>query len=167
MAFQHMALPSLSSPSLRVQLHPQLRDLDTVFSEFVQHNNNDVHNKHENKADDANAGACSSSMDTIDKLKMVNVESKSDTDISVLPVEMFLKIFSYLDESMLFQASKVSVQWQQILDSQQEMWKKFTKKRWPLLERKTETTNWLKVCYLVVILMFLLKIHSSHLFTDV
>lgn len=133
--------PVAQSSSSRMQ--PQLKDLNKFFSEFLENqNNNDTNEKIEKRAVAAKAKPCSKCTTTI-----VESEYKSDTHISVLPVEMLLKIFSNLNDITLFDVSQVSEQWKQILDTQQEMWKKYTLKRWPLLQRKTETTNWLKVAF--------------------
>lgn len=114
------------------------------------------HAQSENAAVKANIGSCSKS--TIPKSEVnskikpeantkVIPEVKSDTHISVLPVEMLSKVFSYLNTDALLKVSKVSQHWQRILDARQEFWKNLTTKRWPLLQRKTETKSWLKVRY--------------------
>lgn len=118
-------------------MQPQLKNLNKYFSEFLKNQNNNVTNE---KIEKRAVAAKVKPSTTI-----VESEYKSDTHISVLPVEMLLKIFSYLNDTTLFEASQVSEQWKQILDTQQEMWKKYTEKRWPLLQRNTESTNWLKV----------------------
>lgn len=70
----------------------------------------------------------------------------SNTHISVLPVEMLQKIFSFLkDDITLLEASNVNKQWRGILSTEDDLWKKFTNKRWPLFRNKTKSTNWYKV----------------------
>ncbi|KAG4071320.1 hypothetical protein HA402_004024 [Bradysia odoriphaga] len=65
--------------------------------------------------------------------------------INDLPVEILSKIFADLDDFSLLMAGKVSKRWKQIVIRQQLMWKHITEKRWPLLNRRTETTNWFKM----------------------
>lgn len=74
-----------------------------------------------------------------------NSEYQSNTHISKLPAEILLKIFSYLKEKTLVNVIQVSKHWRQVSDIQQEKWKKLTMKRWPLLQRTTEPSSWLKV----------------------
>lgn len=122
--------------------HPRLKDLNKFFSEFFEtDNNNQMHTKSDGYS--TVVEACSSKDTAAGESSTTIV--KSDTHISVLPVEMLLKIFSYLTDYTLIEVTRVSEQWKQILDTQQDMWRKYTTKRWPLLQRKTETTSWLKV----------------------
>lgn len=140
----------IDQPAVSTSKRIQLKDLSKFFSEGYKHT------KSENTTVKGNIGACSKGTipksDGNSKIKSENKseampEVTSDTHISVLPVEMLSKIFSYLNNDTLFEVSKVSQQWQRIIDNQtqQEGWKNLTTKRWPLLERKTETKSWLKV----------------------
>jgi len=112
---------------------PQLKDLSKIFHEFITDNNNETNANTEPQSSISNIPVAS------------DHSYSSDTEISVLPVEILLKIFSSLDDIMLLEVSKVSQQWQQIVESKQELWKTYTKKRWPLFRRKTGNTNWYKI----------------------
>lgn len=73
--------------------------------------------------------------------------NKSDKNIDALPVEVLLKIFSYLDDISLCNVSGVCKQWRKILETHtpQSMWKKYTKERWPLFQHVGFVSNWFQV----------------------
>lgn len=79
------------------------------------------------------------------RMNRVNAVGNGNAHINDLPPEILGKIFADLDEKSLIAASKVSKRWEQTVAAQQSKWKKITMKRWPLLDRKTETTNWFEV----------------------
>lgn len=85
---------------------------------------------------------------------------KSDTNVSVLPLEILQKIFAHLDDITLLTVSKVSKRWNEILRSDQRPWASFTKKRWPLFrvsytfmpDGSTKRINWYKVILKVILI---------------
>lgn len=74
-------------------------------------------------------------------------DDESQRQICALPVEVLLSIFSYLDDLSLWNASEVCKQWKRILEVHipQQMWKKYTKERWPLFQQISTIPNWLHV----------------------
>lgn len=66
---------------------------------------------------------------------------------SLIPVEVMLKIFAYLDDMSLWMASEVCKQWKQIIakNTAQSMWKSYIKQRWPLFESLAELPDWYKL----------------------
>ncbi|KAL7741252.1 hypothetical protein ACLKA6_015138 [Drosophila palustris] len=72
----------------------------------------------------------------------------SDKSItSLIPVEVMLKIFAYLDDMSLWMASEVCKQWNEIIakNTAQSMWKTYIKQRWPLFESLSEQPDWYKL----------------------
>lgn len=67
--------------------------------------------------------------------------------MKVLPVEVLLKIFSYLDDLSLWNAGETCKQWKNILElhTPQSMWKRYTKERWPLYQQISTIPNWFHV----------------------
>ncbi|GAB0095921.1 Ubiquitin-conjugating enzyme E2 [Sergentomyia squamirostris] len=67
--------------------------------------------------------------------------------IDLFPVEVLLKIFSYLDDISLWNASEVCLQWKRIIETHtsQTMWKKYTRERWPLLQQIATVPNWFEM----------------------
>ncbi|XP_037050086.1 uncharacterized protein LOC119084271 [Bradysia coprophila] len=116
------AQPSFPSTSRMSRTPLMLRDLNAFFGEGGQNRNNNIRGM---------------------IIQTTAVNGKKH--INDLPVEILSKIFADLDELSLFTAGKVSKRWKQIVISQQLMWKSITEKRWPLLFRRTETTNWFKM----------------------
>lgn len=109
---------------------------ENFFDEFMKNKDTEARNEHSRiKASSSIAIPITHSYDN----------AKSDTQISALPVEVMMKIFSLLDDITLFNVSKVSEQWKRIVESKQELWKAYTKKRWPLFQGREGTTNWFKV----------------------
>ncbi|KAH8262964.1 hypothetical protein KR044_002536 [Drosophila immigrans] len=72
-----------------------------------------------------------------------NNSNKSITHM--IPVEVMLKIFAYLDDISLWLASEVCKQWHDIIakNTAQSMWKSYIKQRWPLFESLAEQPD----CY--------------------
>ncbi|KAM8717295.1 hypothetical protein ACLKA7_004061 [Drosophila subpalustris] len=66
---------------------------------------------------------------------------------SLIPVEVMLKIFAYLDDMSLWMASEVCKQWNEIIakNTAQSMWKTYIKQRWPLFESLSEQPDWYKL----------------------
>lgn len=73
--------------------------------------------------------------------------SKATDTIAALPVEVLLKIFSYMDDISLSSVSQVCKQWHSILEAHtpQSLWQRYTKARFPLYHQITRTNNWFKV----------------------
>lgn len=76
-----------------------------------------------------------------------NITTKSENNITLLPVEIMVIIFSYLDDMSMWKASEVCKQWANILElnTSQMMWKKYLKERWPLFQCTVEVPNWFKM----------------------
>lgn len=72
-------------------------------------------------------------------------DAKSIT--SLIPVEVMLKIFAYLDDMSLWMASEVCKQWNEIIakNTAQSMWKSYIKQRWPLFESLSDQPDWYKL----------------------
>ncbi|XP_030382978.1 uncharacterized protein LOC115630516 [Scaptodrosophila lebanonensis] len=66
---------------------------------------------------------------------------------NMIPVEVMLKIFAYLDDMSLWMASEVCKQWHDIIgkNTAPSMWKMYIKQRWPLFECLTEMPDWYKM----------------------
>lgn len=66
-------------------------------------------------------------------------------DITSLPVEVLLTIFSHLDDISLCSVSQVCKHWSKIIEmhTSQQMWKKYTKERWPLFQQISTIPSWL------------------------
>ncbi|KAJ6648993.1 Ubiquitin-conjugating enzyme E2-17 kDa [Pseudolycoriella hygida] len=100
---------------------------------------------------DPSANACRLRCTFVNKMSAItkqtdsNREHKSGANISDLPPEVLLHIFSYLNEESLVAATDVCESWEQILYTKQKMWKELTMKRWLLLKRTTEPTSWLEL----------------------
>lgn len=65
--------------------------------------------------------------------------------VQTLPVEILLKIFSYLDDISLWTCSEVCKKWKTILERNipQAFWKRHLKERFPLFQQITQVTNWM------------------------
>ncbi|XP_050077895.1 uncharacterized protein LOC126564823 [Anopheles maculipalpis] len=81
----------------------------------------------------------------LEMLSQPRETDESERQICALPVEVLLSIFSYLDDLSLWNASEVCKQWKRILEVHipQQMWKKYTKERWPLFQQISTIPNWL------------------------
>lgn len=67
-----------------------------------------------------------------------------DEIVEILPVEILLKIFSYLDDISLWVASEVCKKWKSIVrDIPQAYWKLRIKERFPLFQQLTVVSNWM------------------------
>ncbi|XP_050319918.1 uncharacterized protein LOC126752920 [Bactrocera neohumeralis] len=68
-------------------------------------------------------------------------------NILMLPVEIMVIIFSYLDDMSMWKASEVCKQWRSILEqnTSQMMWMRYLKERWPLFQCIVDVPNWLKL----------------------
>ncbi|CAD7000682.1 uncharacterized protein LOC101448324 [Ceratitis capitata] len=68
-------------------------------------------------------------------------------NILMLPVEIMVIIFSYLDDMSMWKASEVCKQWRSILEqnTSQVMWMRYLKERWPLFQCIVDVPNWLKL----------------------
>lgn len=68
-------------------------------------------------------------------------------NILMLPVEIMVIIFSYLDDISMWKASEVCKQWRSILEqnTSQLMWMRYLKERWPLFQCIVDVPNWLKL----------------------
>lgn len=64
-----------------------------------------------------------------------------------LPVEILLKIFSYLDDISLYVSSEVCKKWKKILcrNIPQAFWKRVTKERFPLFQQISNVSNWMNM----------------------
>lgn len=118
----------------------QLKELREMLDQYRE---NEEKNKTLNQSDDESDPEANSSNVAIASKSCDEhcyyFKNKSDTKISVLPVEILLQIFSYLDDlTLMNNVGKVSKQWKAILESDQRRWEYFTKKRWPLLRIKEE-----------------------------
>ncbi|KAH8298351.1 hypothetical protein KR018_007335 [Drosophila ironensis] len=67
--------------------------------------------------------------------------------VSMIPVEVMLKIFAYLDDMSLWMASEVCKQWHDIVakNTAQSMWKTCIKQRWPLFESLADNPDWYRL----------------------
>lgn len=85
----------------------------------------------------------------VDLLSQAQAVDRNEGRIDSLPVEVLLTIFSHLDDISLWNVSEVCKQWKNILETHtsQNMWKKYTKERWPLLQQMIALPNWFKVSY--------------------
>lgn len=70
-----------------------------------------------------------------------------DEIVEKLPVEICLKIFSYLDDLSLWTASEVCRKWRTILarNTPQSFWKRYIKERFPLFQQISFVTNWMQM----------------------
>lgn len=70
-----------------------------------------------------------------------------DEIVEVLPVEILLKIFSYLDDLSLWTVSEVCRKWKTILDSNtsQNFWKRYLRERFPLFQQISIISNWMNL----------------------
>lgn len=75
------------------------------------------------------------------------INPKAKNTIAALPVEVLLKIFSYLDDISLSNISQVCKHWHSIVEAHtpQSMWQRYTRIRFPLYHQITRTNNWFKV----------------------
>lgn len=67
--------------------------------------------------------------------------------VETLPVEILLKIFSYLDDISLWTCSEVCKKWRTILSRNipQAFWKRYLKERFPLYQQISAVTNWMQM----------------------
>lgn len=75
-----------------------------------------------------------------------------DEIVEKLPVEILLKIFSYLDDLSLWTVSEVCNKWKTILgcNTPQLFWKRYCKERFPLFQQISFVPNWMeKYCSLM------------------
>lgn len=70
-----------------------------------------------------------------------------DEIVEKLPVEILLKIFSYLDDLSLFTVSEVCRKWKIILErnTTQVFWKRYIKERFPLFQQISFVSNWMQM----------------------
>lgn len=63
-------------------------------------------------------------------------------------IAVLLAVFHYLDDISLWQATKVCIRWQNILNAElcEDQWKTFIDRRWPLFQPQYSVTCW-KVVY--------------------
>ncbi|XP_059614415.1 uncharacterized protein LOC132260371 [Phlebotomus argentipes] len=80
----------------------------------------------------------------LELLSAPRVADRNSSRIEIFPVEVLLKIFSYLDDISLWNASEVCEQWKRILQTHtgETMWKKYTRERWPLFQQIATIPNW-------------------------
>ncbi|CRL04719.1 CLUMA_CG017779, isoform A [Clunio marinus] len=69
-----------------------------------------------------------------------------DEIVEKLPVEILLKIFSYLDDLSLWTVSEVCKKWKTILqrNTPQTFWKRYLKERFPLYQQISFVSNWME-----------------------
>jgi len=67
---------------------------------------------------------------------------------SVLCIAVLLAVFHYLDDISLWQATRVCLRWQNILNAElcEDQWKKFIDRRWPLFQPQYSVACW-KIVY--------------------
>lgn len=70
-----------------------------------------------------------------------------DEIVEKLPVEILLKIFSYLDDLSLWTVSEVCRKWKTILsrNTPQVFWKRYIKERFPLFQQISFVSNWMQM----------------------
>uniref|UniRef100_A0A1B0D1A4 E2 ubiquitin-conjugating enzyme n=1 Tax=Phlebotomus papatasi TaxID=29031 RepID=A0A1B0D1A4_PHLPP len=80
----------------------------------------------------------------LELLSAPRIADRNTSRIELFPVEVLLKIFSYLDDISLWNASEVCEQWRRIIQTHtsQTMWKKYTRERWPLFQQIASIGNW-------------------------
>lgn len=68
-----------------------------------------------------------------------------DEIVEKLPVEILLKIFSYLDDLSLWTVSEVCRKWRKILarNTPQSFWKRKISERFPLFQQLSFVSNWM------------------------
>ncbi|XP_037711070.1 uncharacterized protein LOC119548058 [Drosophila subpulchrella] len=73
--------------------------------------------------------------------------SGSRNIVNIIPVEVMLKIFAYLDDMSLWMASEVCKQWHEIVgkNTAPSMWKAYIKQRWPLFDSLADNPNWYRL----------------------
>merc|ERR1712018_584859 len=81
------------------------------------------------------------------KLSLPRVEgddSPPENIVDIIPPEVLMKIFSYLDDISLFAVGNVCRRWYQLLQSQTtpEQWFVYTRRRWPLFNPMIYITDW-------------------------
>lgn len=83
----------------------------------------------------------------VDNATAAKITTKPGNNISALPVEVLLVVFSYLDDISLCHVGEVCKQWKNILElhTPQSLWQRYTRTRWPLYHQISQTTNWFKV----------------------
>lgn len=71
----------------------------------------------------------------------------TNVPFSMFPVEVLLKIFSYLDDISLVNISQVNKHWYSVVTAHtpQSMWQRYTKMRFPLFRNILQNDNWFKV----------------------
>lgn len=62
-------------------------------------------------------------------------------------IAVLLAVFSYLDDISLWRVSSVCKRWRQVLHSMvtQDMWHKYTLRRWPLYKPIYAVSDWFTV----------------------
>lgn len=70
-----------------------------------------------------------------------------DEIVEALPVEILLKIFSYLDDLSLWTVSEVCKKWKRILEgnTSQNFWKRYLRERFPLFQQISFIPNWMNL----------------------
>lgn len=70
-----------------------------------------------------------------------------DEIVEKLPVEILLKIFSYLDDLSLWTVSEVCRKWKTILsrNTPPVFWKRYIKERFPLFQQISFVSNWMQM----------------------
>lgn len=70
-----------------------------------------------------------------------------DEIVETLPVEILLKIFSYLDDLSLWTVSEVCQKWKTILErnTTQNFWKRYLRERFPLFQQISTLANWMNL----------------------
>lgn len=86
----------------------------------------------------------------VDLLSRPRAEERAtikDEIVETLPVEILLKIFSYLDDISLYVSSEVCKKWKKILSRNipQAFWKRVTKERFPLFQQISTVSNWMNM----------------------
>jgi F-box-like len=85
-------------------------------------------------------------VDLLSRLRPQNERSVIQNEIvENMPVEILIKIFSYLDDLSLWVASEVCKKWKTILarNIPNAFWKRFTKERFPLFQQIFSVSNWM------------------------
>lgn len=67
--------------------------------------------------------------------------------VEKLPVEILIKIFSYLDDLSLWTVSQVCGKWRTILErnTPQSFWKRYIVERFPLFQQISYVSNWMQM----------------------
>lgn len=83
----------------------------------------------------------------LDLLSVPRENDKNDPRIEDLPTEVLLCIFSFLDDLSLASVGRVCLRWKSITltYTTDDMWRQYTKKRWPLFQEIVRVPNWFEV----------------------